>query len=145
MSVPFRFDTVLRIREVERDLKRQALAQGQSQEAKCRRERDRIAAEREQTLNDLRTLQTTDGWKAAQAVARQRHAEQLGIELAAAEASLTEAVEQLTRHRQELVEADTAVKALEKLAGRHHADQSRLEQSQEQQSCDEYRRPGWAA
>ncbi len=64
MSVPFRFDTVLRIRETERDVKRQALALGQAQKATLRAERDRIAEERLRAQDELRALQATDGWTA---------------------------------------------------------------------------------
>ena len=145
MSVPFRFDTVLKIRETERDVKRQAFMLGQDREATLRSDRDRIADERLHALDELRTLQATSGWTAEQALARQQHAKQLARELAIAEAALSEAIAQLALQRLELVEADTAVKALEKLADRHHSDQTKAEHAQDERDRDDIRRSGRAA
>ena len=145
MSVPFRFDTVLKIRETERDVKRQAFALGQAREMTHRADRDRIADERLRVLDELRTLQATSGWTAEQALARQQHAKQLARELAIAEAALSEAIAQLALQRLELVEADTAVKALEKLADRHHSDQTKAEHAQDERDRDDIRRSGRAA
>ena len=145
MSVPFRFDTVLRIRETEREVKRQALALGQAREATLRAVRDRIADERLHALDDLRTLQASAGWNAEQAVARQHHAERLARELATADASLNEAAAQSALQRQELLEADTAVKSLEKLADRHRSDQTKADHAQDERDRDDIRRSGRAA
>ena len=145
MSVPFRFDTVLKIRETERDVKRQAFMLGQDRETTLRSDRDRIADERLHALDELRTLQATSGWTAEQALARQQHAKQLARELAIAEAALSEAIAQLALQRLELVEADTAVKALEKLADRHHSDQTKAEHAQDERDRDDIRRSGRAA
>ena len=145
MSVPFRFDTVLKIRETERDVKRQAFALGQAREATLRTERDRIADERLRALDELRTLQATSGWTAEQALARQHHAKHLARELAIAAAALSEALAQSALRRLELLEADTAVKALEKLADRHSADQTKAAHTQNEQARDETRRPRRAA
>lgn len=145
MSVPFRFDTVLRIRETERDARRQALALQQADEASRRAERDRLIGERQQALYDLRTLTASSGWTAERALARQNHAEQLARDLARAEISLHEAVAQTALRRQELLEADTAVKALEKLADRHHSGQQQAELARDERDRDDLRRPGRAA
>ncbi len=145
MPVPFRFDTVLRLRETERDVKRQALALGQAREAMLRAERDRIEEERLLALDDLRMLQATHGWTAEQALARQHHAKQLARELAIAEVALSEALAQLALQRLELLEADTAVKALEKLADRHHSDQMKAGHAQDERDRDDIRRTGRAA
>lgn len=145
MSVPFRFDTVLRIRETERDVKRQAFALGQAREATLRAERDRIADERLHALDELRTLQGGTGWTAEQALARQQHARHQARELAIAEAALSEVIAQSALQRLELLEADTAVKALEKLAERHHSDQTKAEHVQDERDRDDIRRSGRAA
>ena len=145
MSVPFRFDTVLKIRETERDVKRQAFMLGQDRETTLLSDRDRIADERLHALDELRTLQATSGWTAEQALARQQHAKQLARELAIAEAALSEAIAQLALQRLELVEADTAVKALEKLADRHHSDQTKAGHTQDERDRDDIRRAGRAA
>jgi flagellar biosynthesis chaperone FliJ len=145
MPVPFRFDTVLRIRETERDAKRQAFAVGQARETTLRTERDRIADERLHALDELRTLQATDGWTVEQAMTRQQHAQHLARELATAEAALSEAIAQSAWQRQELLEADTAVKALEKLADRHRSGQTNAELVQDERDRDDIRRSGRAA
>lgn len=145
MSVPFRFDTVLRIRETERDVCQQSFAAEQAREVALRAERDSIADERLRALDELRTLQEATSWSAEQAVAHQQHLEQLALRLAEAEAALSEATTQVTLRRQELLEADFAVKALDKLAERHHVDQSRLTQAKEERERDDIRRPGRAA
>ena len=145
MSVPFRFDTVLKIRETERDVKRQALALEQAREAAVRAEHNRLVEERRLALDELRTLQATNGWTAEQATARQQYAEQLATELVTAEAVLNESVVQSTRQRQELLEAEAAVKALEKLAERHDTVQTRAGHIQDERDRDDIRRSGWAA
>lgn len=145
MSVPFRFDTVLRIRETERDVCLQSFAAEQSREVALRAERDLIAGERLRALDELRTLQEGTSWSAEQAVAHQQHLEHLALRLIEAEAALSEATTQVTLRRQELLEADFAVKALDKLAERHHVDQSRLDQAKAERERDDFRRPGRAA
>lgn len=145
MPVPFRFDTVLRIRETERDVCLQSFAAEQSREVALRAERGLIADERLRALDELRTLQEGASWTAEQAVAHQQHLEHLALRLIDAEAALNEAATQVTLRRQELLEADFAVKALDKLAERHHVDQSRLTQAKEERDRDDIRRPGRAA
>ena len=145
MSVPFRFDTVLKIRETERDVCLQSFAAEQSREATLRAERDRIAEERLRALDELRTLQEGTSWSAEQAIAHQQHLEQLAQRLATAELTWNEATTQVTLRRQELLDADFAVKALDKLDERHHVDQSRLTQAKEERDRDDIRRPGRAA
>jgi flagellar biosynthesis chaperone FliJ len=48
--------------------------------------------------------------------------------------------ELLTLRRSALMEADTAVKALEKLSGRHAADEQRAEQAAAERERDDHRR-----
>ena len=61
MSVPFRFDTVLRIRETERDVCLQSFAAEQSREVALRAERDLIADERLRALDELSTVSKRKG------------------------------------------------------------------------------------
>ena len=145
MSVPFRFDTVLKIRETERNVCLQSFAAEQSREAVLHEERDLIANERLLALDQLRTLQERASWTAEQAVSHQQHLEQLAARLTAAESALSDSTTQVSLRRQELLEADFAVKALDKLATRHHADQSRLTQAKEERDRDDTRRTGRAA
>ncbi len=137
MAVPFRFDTVLRVRETERDRCRMALVQEQRREAELLAERDQVSSERLVVLDELRVMHDSGDWPADRALARQQHAEHLAAELTRIENRLTEMAASLSRCRTELLEADTSVKALEKLAGRHEADQRRAEQTSAERDRDD--------
>ena len=137
MAVPFRFDTVLRVREAERDRCRVALTQGQRREAELLAERDQVSSERLVILAELRAMHDSGDWPADRALARQQHAEHLAAELIRIERTLRDVATSLTRCRTESLEADTSVKALEKLAGRHAADQRRAEQTSAERDRDD--------
>ena len=137
MAVPFRFDTVLRVREAERDRCRLALSHEQQREAELLAERDQCSSERLVILAELRAMHDSGDWPADRALARQQHAEHLATELSRIEGSLSDVAASLTRCRTELLEADTSVKALEKLAGRHAADQRRAEQTSAERDRDD--------
>ncbi len=145
MSVPFRFDTVLKIRETQREVCLQSFAAEQARVTALQAGRDLIADERLRALDELRTLQASATWTAARAITHQQHLEQLALRLTQADAALQELLAQVTLRRQELLEADVAVKALDKLAERHHSDQSRLTQANEERDRDDIRRTGRAA
>ena len=137
MAVPFRFDTVLRVREAERDRCRTALAHEQRREAGLLAERSQSSSERLTILDELRVMLDGGDWPADQALTRQQHAEHLAAELSRIEVTLTGVAAVLARCRSELLEADTSVKALEKLAGRHEADQRRAEQTRDERDRDD--------
>ncbi len=127
MPVTFRFDIVLRVRDAERDRCRVRLAQEQTSQTELCAERERVAAEREQVLQVLTQLQSRDQWSAQIALALHQQAELLEVELLRIEDDLQRAFATVARCLKELTEANTAVQGLEKLAGRHQADQLRLE------------------
>ena len=137
MPVPFRFDTVLRVREAERDRCRMALSQEQRREAELLAERDQVSSERLVILAELRAMHDSGDWPADRALARQQHAEHLATELRRIEGTLSDVAASIARCRHELLEADTSVKALEKLAGRHAADQRRAEQTSDERDRDD--------
>jgi flagellar export protein FliJ len=145
MSVPFRFDTVLRIRETERDVRQQSFAAEQARESSLRAARDLIVNERTQVQHDLRTLQAGEGWTADQARSLQQHLDLLATRMVEAEQVLQEVAAQVALRRQELLEADIAVKALDKLADRHRATQTRQTLVQEERERDDNPRTGRAA
>lgn len=127
MASPFRFDTVLRIRIIERDRCRLALAQEKQREAALLAEQHHVQTERLAVLEDLRSVQVTGDWPADRILLRQQHSERLAIELIRIDKDLKRvATTQICLH-QELFAADTSVKALEKLAGRHDAEQRHAE------------------
>lgn len=136
----FRFDTVLRIRESERDLCRMALAEAQRSEAELLAAHQRASTERTDTLDELRATHEGEAWSAERVASRQQYAERLAAKLKGIECELAVVAELLTVRRNALMEADTAVKALEKLSGRHAADEQRAEQAAAERERDDHRR-----
>ena len=145
MAVPFRFDTVLRVREAERAKCRLSLVQEQQREAALLAEHAHISAERQAVLDELRAIHDRGDWSAERMLARRQHAEHLATEITRLDAALKNITADLALRRTELLEADTAVKALEKLAGRHQSEQRRVEQASDERDRDDARRPGRAA
>jgi len=127
MAVPFRFDTVLRVREIERDRCRVALAQAQSREAELLARQNQVSSERLAIQEELRAMDEAGTWTADRALNRRQHSDHLASELSRIAGDLKEAVALVTRCRSELLEADTSVKGLEKLAGRHDNEQKQAE------------------
>lgn len=136
----FRFDTVLRIRESERDICRMALAEAQRNESELLATHQRTSTERSEALDELRTMHEGEAWSADRVASRQQYAERLAAKLKGIECELSVVAELLTLRRNALMEADTAVKALEKLAGRHIADQQRAEEASAERERDDHRR-----
>lgn len=127
MASPFRFDTVLRIRIIERDRCRLALAQEKQREATLLAELHHVQTERLAVIEDLRSVQVTGDWPADRILSRQTHAERLSAELTRIDTNLKLVATTQIRRHQELLAADTAVKVLEKLADRHDAEQRLVE------------------
>lgn len=136
----FRFDTVLRIRESERDICRMALAEAQRSEAELLAEHQRTSSERTDVLDELRTMHEGVAWAPDRVASRQQYAERLAAKLKGIECEMAVIAELLTHRRSALMEADTAVKALEKLAGRQLADQQRTDQAAAERDRDDHRR-----
>lgn len=136
----FRFDTVLRIRESERDICRMALAEAQRSEAELLAEHQRTSSERTDVLDELRTMHDGSAWAPDRVASRQQYAERLAAKLKGIECEMAVIAELLTHRRSALMEADTAVKALEKLAGRQLADQQRADQATAERERDDQRR-----
>lgn len=136
----FRFDTVLRIRESERDICRMALAEAQRSEAELLAEHQRTSSERTDVLDELRTMHQGVAWAPDRVASRQQYAERLAAKLKGIECEMAVVAELLTHRRSALMEADTAVKALEKLAGRQLADQQRTDQAAAERDRDDHRR-----
>lgn len=140
MAVPFRLDAVLRIRESERDVCRLSLAEAQRTEAALIVAHQQVTSDRESALQELRTMQQQEAWSADRVAAWQQHAELLSTKLKAIECEQATIAELITCKRQSLIEADTAVKALEKLAGRHATEQQRADEASAERERDDNRR-----
>jgi flagellar biosynthesis chaperone FliJ len=137
MPFPFRFETVLRVREAERDRCRQALAEEQQRDALLSAERDRVTTERLAALDELRLAHQRKGLPVERELARRQYVDQLAAEITRLTKALNEASAMVALRRMELLESDTAVKALEKLAGRHSADCQRAEQASTDRDRDD--------
>jgi flagellar export protein FliJ len=140
MAVPFRFDTVLRLREAERDRCQLAVAAEQRHYDGLVAQRDQIASQRESMRAELVALQASEGWTVDRVLSRQQHLEFLSAELQRVETAVSVARGQLDQLRGELLNADTAVKALEKLAERHTSQRRQAEQAKDERDRDDYRR-----
>jgi len=122
MSFHFRLQTVLKVRQRERDVQQQLVAKARTVHAKCIADRNLLASHRETVIGELRSLNEQEAWSLDQVLHRQRHAEQLGHALAIAEATVVDASFQLESGIERLVIADQSVRALERLAERQFAE-----------------------
>ncbi len=131
MSFQFRLQSVLKLRQHERDVQRQLFAAASDLRTAKIAERNWLMEDRIAVLNELRSMNDDHSWPVAQVVHRQRHAEQLLRELAIAEADVVEADAQLEICLNRLILADRAVRGLERLEERQLADyqitQARIE------------------
>lgn len=145
MPVPFRFDTVLRVREAERDRCRTALVEELQREAMLVAERDRVVAERDKVFDELRKARLQDGHSADQERMRREYADKLAAAILQVETALSDTTVLLKQRRDELAEVDASVKSLEKLAGRHSSQQLRMEQSNSERDLGDAWRSGRVA
>lgn len=136
----FRFDTVLRIRESERDICRLALAEAQRSETQLLTEHQRVTSERDEVLDELRQMHAAAALAPDRIASRQEYAERLATKLKGIECEMAVVTELLSHRRSALMEADASVKALEKLAGRQLADQQRADQAAAERERDDHRR-----
>lgn len=128
MPVPFRFDTVLKVRKAERDRCQLALARELQHEAELTAQRDRICIERSNALLKPDASMPDLTRTAEQQLLRRSYAEHLAAEIRRIDLELIKTAETVALRRTELLEADRAVKGLEKLAGRHESHQKKVEQ-----------------
>jgi flagellar biosynthesis chaperone FliJ len=116
------------------------LAHEQQREAALLMERTRIVAERTTVVRELDEMHDGGTWLADRVLARQQHAEHLSAELDQIGSALIEVTAVIGRCRKALLEADTSVKALEKLAERHATDARRSELATDERERADIRR-----
>jgi len=122
MAFHFRLQTVLKVRQRERDLQQQSVARARACHAKCVADRELIASDRTIVMDELRRFNEGETWTLDQVLHRQRHAEQLGQALELAEVTVVESSSQLQNSLERLVIANQSVQALERLAERQFAE-----------------------
>jgi flagellar protein FliJ len=137
MPFHFRLETLLRLRQAERDQRRADLAKALRAEALLQSERQRLGGEQAGVANDTRRLKAPgaaniDGLMQAHRYERVlvAHQQQLAAQLAQVQA-------EAERRRLALVEADRQVRVLEKLRERQAASHRTQEQKQEIRQLDE--------
>jgi flagellar export protein FliJ len=141
MAVPFRFDAVLRVREAEREKCRLALAEELQREAAVTFSRDQLCAEQQAAIDELNALHARGQWSPEQESIRRAYCEQLATRCEQVEEALKETSTAVEARRAELLEAETAVKGLQKLADQHSSDQRRANQLAEDRESED----GWRA
>ena len=122
MRFRFRLNSVLALRQRERDIKQQLVARARADLAKLISDRDRLSDARRAVMDSLRILNGDSRWDVDQVIHRQRHATQLGTELNLAEAAIIDGRADLQTCLMQLVAVNQAVAALEKLAERRFAE-----------------------
>lgn len=117
----FTLTPVLEARRQQRDACRQRLAAAQVAERRLTDECERLAAMRAEQIEELRDLTSVAALDVQRSAARRRFAAQVADEMHLAEATRLGAAAIVATRRAELVTADQAVRALEKLAEKEAA------------------------
>ena len=162
MTFQFRLSTVLKVREYERNLHRQSVSMARETHSQCLADCHCIASERTALLAELRELNDGDsmpegwrviggGWRAElrepndgkslpldKIALRQRHAEQLRLQLEMAEIAADDAARNLERCLKSLILANRSVQVLEHLAERQLAEFAKSEARAEAREFDDF-------
>lgn len=118
----FTLQSLLRIRQQERDLQRQSTADFRRSHDRYVAERDELIFARNQVLNELRRMNQGPALEATQVLQRHQHAEQLGIAISLADKSVSRAANALEESIGRLIIADQSVRALEQLKDRKQVE-----------------------
>jgi flagellar export protein FliJ len=132
----FRLQSLLNYREHRRDLCRQRLADVLAEDAELIRQREAVLAARGELLNQLQALQQQPRLEVDPMAARRYHAGQLAAEAARLQQSREQLAVRIAQCRQELIQADQAVKVLEQLADKQRqeaADDQERRESRERE------------
>lgn len=122
MPFQFRLQAVLNLRQQQRDLCQLSVANARETHDRCVERLNNLASHRQAVMEDLRRMNDEAQWTTDLVMHHQRHASQLGEAIKLATTAIAEALSQLRSCREQLLAADQAVRALEKLAERRFAD-----------------------
>lgn len=120
----FKFESLMKVRVNERDLRRQLLSELQRRDAELVAALKQVEAERHTQLEDMRRLVAPGQVDVDGSAARRYYAGQLIGDLGGIERSRALLSAQIEHCRRALVKADQGVKALEKLADKARAELS---------------------
>ena len=118
----FRLEPLLRYRRYRRDLCRQRLAEALREEQDLLNQRHALESERERLIQELREMQAAGEVDVDRAAARRYYAGRLLAQIAGVEQRRQLALRRILERRETLVQADQAVKVLEKLAEKRRAE-----------------------
>lgn len=111
----FQFESLMKVRISERDLRRQMLADLLRRDAELVQAREQVEHERTSQLNELKQLVGPGSVNIDRSAARRFYAGQLIGDLGGIEQERAVLAVELSRCRELLIKADQGVKALEKL------------------------------
>lgn len=133
----FRLDSVLKLREQARDLRRQQLATALGAERAVQEQRRQIESLRELQLSELRSIVTPGEVDVDRAAARRFHAGSLTLDLLRCDQKLRQLQAQTAECRQRLVLADQEVRVLEKLRETQLQEWTQVQLQKEQREREE--------
>lgn len=128
-------NSVLQVRQRERDLVQQSAATARQEVSLKQNKRNLFLQRRESLLEELRAINNADMWDVAAVLERQEHAKVLAADIEQAEAELNDSQSRLRICLEALLNADQSVRAVEKVIGRR-VEQHR--QSREKLANREY-------
>ena len=133
----FRLQTLLRLREADRQRRRGELAQAYRAEEILRQQRDFLAAEETEMRKRMQVASGPGPVQVDQLLDTHRYAIMLQARAKALEEQQARLLREIERRRQVLVEADREVRVLEKLRDRLLAQYRAEEAKQELKQLDE--------
>ncbi|HEY0981784.1 flagellar export protein FliJ [Schlesneria sp.] len=122
MSFQFSLQSVLKVRQSERNELRQAVSLLERDHAAAVQASESLHATRDKVLEELRNLNDAEALSPEQIATRQRYCEQLGRELLQLQATIRLAKRKWDLGLKELIAVDQSVKSLERLAERQRSE-----------------------
>ena len=141
MPFQFRLESVLKLRQHQREQERQSVVLSRERHAEFAAKSDAIRQKRLAVINELRQMTQDDVWVVDQVHLRQNHLEILNQDLLNAEADIARAESHLAECLNRLIAADQAACALERLAELQRAEFSRKQARIEVRNFEELARP----
>ena len=141
MLFQFRLESVLKLRQREREHERQSAAFARKRHAEFIARRDTIVQKRLSVISELRQMTCAEVWVSDHVQRRQSHIEILNQDLLRAEVDVAIAETQLAECLKRLISADQAARALERLAELQSAEFRRKEDGIELRRFEDLAKP----
>ena len=141
MPFQFRLESVLKLRQLERERQRQSVTFARLRHAEFAAKRDAITEARLAVIDELRQMNRDDAWIVDQVHLRQNHIEILNRDLLNAETDVARAESNLAECLKRLIAADQAACVLERLAELQRAEFHKNEARIEARNFEDLARP----